>query len=157
MKTVWKLLLGVALASAMLLTACSGGSTGGNGGGAGGALSIEADGENLAFKPAALSAKAGSAVTVNFKNVSTAQQHNWVLVNGGDDVAGKVDEAAIAAGAPNYLPTGNADILASTDMLAAGGTGTASFTAPAAGTYTFMCTYPGHFAAGMKGTLTVTP
>ncbi|HEU5090712.1 MAG TPA: plastocyanin/azurin family copper-binding protein, partial [Roseiflexaceae bacterium] len=32
-----------------------------------------------------------------------------------------------------------------------------TFKAPAPGTYTFLCTYPGHYAAGMKGTLTVEP
>ena len=32
---------------------------------------------------------------------------------------------------------------------------TATFTAPAAGNYIFLCTFPGHYVAGMKGTLTV--
>jgi uncharacterized cupredoxin-like copper-binding protein len=40
-------------------------------------------------------------------------------------------------------------------MLAPGGKATITFTAPAAGTYTFLCTYPAHYAGGMKGTLTV--
>ena len=32
---------------------------------------------------------------------------------------------------------------------------TVTFTAPAAGTYTFLCTVPGHYDTGMSGTLTV--
>ena len=151
--TIRFLLTVVALVSALTLVAC-GGSSGG-GGANGGDISV--DGENLAFKPTTVSAKAGAATTINFKNPSTAQQHNWVLVQGGDDVAAKVDEAAVAAGAPDYVPADKANIVASSKMLQPGGSDTISFTAPAAGIYTFMCTYPGHFAAGMKGTLTVAP
>ena len=155
MKMVRLLLVSVSLVSALTLAACGGG--GGAAGGSGGPLAITPDGENLAYKPATLSAKAGAPVTVDFSNVSTAQQHNWVLVNGGDDVAGKVDEEATAAGAPDYIPADKANIIAASKILAPGGKETISFTAPAAGTYTFLCTYPGHYAAGMKGTLTVAP
>ncbi len=153
--TIHFLLTMVALVSALTLAACGG--TSSSGGTAGGPLTVEADGENLAFKPTALTAKAGAATTVTFKNISTAQQHNWVLVQGGEDVAAQVDEAGVAAGAPDYLAADKANVVAATKMLAAGGSETLNFTAPAAGTYTFMCTYPGHFAAGMKGTLTVAP
>jgi azurin len=94
-------------------------------------------------------------VTVNFNNGSTVNPHNWVLANGGDDVAARVDQAATTAGpSAGYLPTG-ADVIAGIRQLNPGESGTASFTAPAAGTYTYICTTPGHFAAGMKGTLTV--
>ncbi|MDZ4719898.1 MAG: plastocyanin/azurin family copper-binding protein [Roseiflexaceae bacterium] len=154
MKMVRLLLLAVSLVSALTLAACGGG---GGGATAGGPLAVSADGENLAYKPAALTAKAGAPVTVDFNNVSTAQQHNWVLVKGGDDVAGKVDEGAITAGAPDYIPADKADIVANSKILAPGGKETITFTAPAAGTYTYLCTYPGHYAAGMKGTLTVAP
>jgi uncharacterized cupredoxin-like copper-binding protein len=154
MKTVRLLLLAVSILSGLVLAAC-GGQTGGNTGGGSGTLSLEADGENLAYKPVTLSATAGSPVKVTFKNTSTAQQHNFVLVNGGDDVASTVDEEAVAAGPPDYVPAGSPNVLANTAMLAPGASGEASFTAPAAGTYTFICTYPGHYAAGMKGTLTV--
>jgi azurin len=94
-------------------------------------------------------------VKVTFKNGSAAQQHNWVLVKGGDDVAMKVDEAGVTAGAATgYIPQ-DPNIIANVKLLNANETGTAEFTAPAAGTYTFLCTFPGHFAAGMKGTFTV--
>jgi plastocyanin len=153
MKLVRSLLLALSLVSALALTACGGGAAPAPGGD--GKLTIEADGENLAYKPTTLSAKAGAPVTITFKNISTAQQHNLVVVNGGEDVATKVDEEAIAVGAPDYLPS-TPDVLAGTKMLAPGASGEISFTAPAAGTYVFLCTYPGHAAAGMKGTLTVT-
>ena len=133
-----------------VLAAC--GSTNPQTGGAS-ALDVGANGENLAFDKATLSASANQQVTVNFKNPSTANQHNWVLVKGGDDVASKVDEEATSASDTGYIPT-DPNILTSVKTLDPGGNGTASFTAPA-GTYTYICTIPGHYAAGMKGTLTV--
>jgi nitrite reductase (NO-forming) len=36
----------------------------------------------------------------------------------------------------------------------AGQTATGTFTIPRPGTYTFVCSVPGHAAAGMKGTIT---
>ncbi|GAB4112706.1 MAG: plastocyanin/azurin family copper-binding protein [Roseiflexaceae bacterium] len=156
MKMVRFLLLAVSLVSALTLAAC-GSTPAAPAGGEGGALTVTPDGENLAYKPAELKVKAGSSVSLAFNNSSTAQQHNIVIVTGGDDVAAKVDEEAIAAGAPDYIPADKASIVAATKMLAPGGSETVSFTAPAAGTYVFLCTYPGHYAAGMKGTLVVEP
>jgi uncharacterized cupredoxin-like copper-binding protein len=46
-------------------------------------------------------------------------------------------------------------MIAHTALLAPGGSETIEFTAPAAGSYTFVCTYPGHYGGGMKGVLTV--
>ena len=145
---------GVALASALALAACGGGD-GGTAAGGGANLNISTAGEALQFAPAALSATAGQPAKVTFKNGSAAQKHNWVLVKGGDDVAQKVDDAGAAAGeAAGYIPT-DPNIVSSVKLLNGAETGSASFTAPAAGTYTFLCTFPGHYVAGMKGTLTV--
>lgn len=145
---------GVALASALALAACGGSAAGGAAGGAAN-LNISTAGEALQFAPAALSATAGQQVQVTFKNGSSAQKHNWVLVKGGDDVAQKVDDAGATAGdAAGYIPT-DPNIVSSVKLLDGAATGNASFAAPAAGTYTFLCTFPGHYSAGMKGTLTV--
>lgn len=145
----------VALASALALAACGsgGGTTTGEGGGAN--LNISTAGEALQFAPAALNATAGQQAKLTFKNGSAAQKHNWVLVNGGDDVAQKIDDEGATAGeAAGYVPNDPA-VLGKTKLLNGGETDTATFTAPAAGTYTFLCTFPGHYVAGMKGTLTV--
>jgi azurin len=118
-------------------------------------LNISTPGESILYAPTALSATAGQQAKVTFKNGSAAQKHNWVLIKGGDDVAQKVDDAGAAAGeAAGYIPT-DPNIIASVKLLNGNETGTASFTAPAAGTYTFLCTFPGHYIAGMHGTLTV--
>ena len=147
-------LSGVALASALALAAC-GGSSGGAGPSGGSNLNISTAGEALQFAPAALNATAGQQVQVTFKNGSAAQKHNWVLVKGGDAEAQKVDDEGATAGeAAGYIPT-DPNIVASVKLLGGAETGTAEFAAPAAGTYTFLCTFPGHYVAGMKGTLTV--
>ena len=142
-------LAGVAVASALLLAAC-GGSSGGGGGG-GNTLDLTTNGEQLAYSPATLSGAANQQVTVNFKNGSASQKHNFVLVKGGDDVASKVDEAAAAAGGE---VTAGGDVVAATKLLDGNASGSAQFSLPA-GSYTYLCTFPGHYLAGMKGTLTV--
>ena len=148
-------LAAVALVSALALSACGGSSGGGGGDGGGANLNISTAGEALQFAPAALNATAGAQVKVTFKNGSAAQKHNWVLVKGGDDVAQKVDDAGSAAGeAAGYIPS-DPNVVSSVKLLNGGESGTATFAAPAAGTYTFLCTFPGHYTAGMKGTFTV--
>jgi azurin len=49
-----------------------------------------------------------------------------------------------------------ADVLASTALAGPGETVEVTFKVPAkAGAYPYLCTFPGHFAAGMKGEITV--
>ena len=142
----------VALASALALTACGGSSEPST---EGASLNVSTAGEALQFAPAALSATAAQQAKVTFKNGSAAQKHNWVLVKGGDAEAQKVDDAGAAAGeAAGYIPS-DPNIIASVKLLNGGESGSTSFTAPAAGSYIFLCTFPGHYVAGMKGTFTV--
>jgi plastocyanin len=137
----------------MTLAACGGDS--GTGGGSSTAQEIGAKGDDLAFDKAALAAPANTPFTVKFNNTSTVNMHNWILVKGGDDVAAKVDEAATTAGPDaGYLPT-TPDVIAGGKQLAAGANETINVAGIPAGTYTYICTTPGHYAAGMKGTLTV--
>jgi len=137
-------LLGLALVGAVILSACGGG--GGTGGGGGAALNVTAQ-DTLKFDPAALTAKAGTATNVTVKN-SGAQQHNWVLVKTED--ADRVDQEAAAKGGD---ATGISGVVAGGKLLAGGASETVSVNVPA-GSYTYLCTVPGHYQAGMKGTLT---
>jgi uncharacterized cupredoxin-like copper-binding protein len=147
------MVVSVMLLGALALAACGGSASSGA---ASGALEVGTDGENLAYNNVALTAKAGEKVSITFKNNSSAQSHNLIVVNGGDDVAATVDEAAAEAGdAAGYVPADAAMMVAHTALLAPGASETIEFTAPAAGTYTFVCTYPGHYGGGMKGVLTV--
>lgn len=147
-------MLAAALVAAFALAACGGGG-GGGGGGASTTVELGSAGENLAYDKPAFTVPAGQTITLTFKNNSTAQQHNIVIVKGGEDVAATVDEEAANAGPPDFLPADKANIIAATKMLAPGASETITFTAPAAGTYTFLCTYPAHYAGGMKGVMTV--
>jgi uncharacterized cupredoxin-like copper-binding protein len=137
-------ILSLALVGAVILSACGGG---GGGGGGASALSVTAQ-DTLKFEPATLSAKAGADTTVTLKNAG-AQQHNWVLASTAD-----ADKVATEAAAKAGDATGIAGVIAAGKLLAAGSNEDIKFTAPAAGTYTYLCTVPGHYQAGMKGTLT---
>lgn len=154
-KSLWTLMVGIIAAFA--IAACGGGGGGGGGGSASTTIEIASDGENLAYDKAAFTVPTGQTITLTFKNVSTAQQHNIVIVNGMEDVAAKVDEESINAGPPDFLPADRSDIIAATKMLGPGASETITFTAPAPGTYLFICTYPAHYAGGMKGVMTVSP
>lgn len=121
-------------------------------------LTVGCVGDQLAFDQSALRAPAGLPIELTFNNRSNHHQHNWVLVNGGDEAAMAVYEAALAAGLKNdWLPLDNAHILVHTPLIASGKSATVRFDAPTqAGDYAYLCTFPGHFLAGMKGTLTLT-
>jgi azurin len=94
-------------------------------------------------------------VTVDFTNNSAVQQHNWVLVNGGEAEAQAIADAGLTAGlASQYLPADKANVLANTEVLDGGESGEVTFTAPTAGSYLYICTVPGHYPL-MQGTLTV--
>lgn len=122
----------VLAAMALLLAAC---------GGDGGATALSFDGnDTFQFTPSSATAPAGGEVEVTLNNVG-ALEHSWTLVGSGVDVATVTDADALDG--------------ATTGTVAAGETGTVTFTAPAAGSYQFVCTVPGHAAAGMVGTLTV--
>ena len=107
------------------------------------ALEVGVNGEALEFDVDSLSVPAGAAIFLRFDNSSIVYQHNWVLVTMGtkDDVS-----TAAAEAGPEYdwLPPDDPRVLAATGLLDAGVTGSVSFTAPAAGVYEYVCTFPGH-------------
>jgi len=123
------------LAVAWLLIACTTASTPT-------AVVFDVAARDVAFEPTALSVPAGAAVTVNLTNKGMLQ-HDWVVVPATIDPA-----TATVADAANQADSG---------MVTGGQNTTVTFTAPAAGDYHFLCTVPGHAAAGMVGTFTVTP
>ncbi|MEI8307261.1 MAG: plastocyanin/azurin family copper-binding protein [Chloroflexales bacterium] len=144
----------VVLALFLMISACGGGGsptlTAGSS-----TLGIGSDGDSLNFKPNALTVSAGQQVTITVKDNSSSLQHNWVLINGDVNVARKVATAGLTAGADKgYLISDPATIIAHSPLLSAGQTADVTFTAPAAGTYIFICTVPAHFPQ-MQGVLTV--
>lgn len=109
----------------------------------GGPLSIDVLGDALTFTEESFDVNAGDAVTLNFVNSSATNQHNWVLVR--DGTKDLVATNGTAAGPVNgWLDPADADVLAATALLDPGASEELVFTAPAAGVYQFVCTFPGH-------------
>jgi azurin len=122
---------------------------------------VEIEGNDMMkFSVTSITARPGEQLTVRLKVVGKmpkmAMAHNFVLLRAGADATTFANAAAMA-GATAYIPAARkGDVLASTAVAGAGETVEVTFKAPAtAGTYTFLCSFPGHFAAGMRGTLVV--
>ncbi len=121
-------------------------------------LTIGTQGNQLLFDTASLRAQSGNQIKLTLKNNSTNFEHNWVLVDGGTNVAEQVYKRALATGEQaGFLPDDMDAVVTYTEMVAAGQQETILFTAPTIpGSYTFLCTFPGHYLAGMTGTLLIT-
>ena len=120
-------------------------------------LNIGTVGDTMAYDTTAFTVKTGQTVHVVLTNHATSavMKHNWVLVKPGTEA--KVATAGMTAGeAAGYVQAGDADVLAHTPLSQPGSQVETTFTAPAAGTYPYICTFPGHYST-MHGTLTVTP
>ncbi len=107
------------------------------------------------------SVSAGEQVELEFKNIGKmpkiAMGHNLVLLKKGvSAIAFGQKVLGMGASATNPLPEASmSDVLAATELLGPDESDTISFTAPSeAGTYDYLCTFPGHFAM-MRGTMTV--
>ena len=114
----------------------------------------------MKYSVTTITAKPGEKLTVKLTGQGAipkvAMAHNFVLL------ALKTDATAFATAAANaratdFVPADKkADVIAHTGLAGAGETVEVTFKAPAsAGAYPYLCTFPGHFQAGMKGTLTV--
>lgn len=117
-------------------------------------IELGSRGEEMSYDKASFEVPAGARVTLRFTNRSAALPHNWVLTKPGaaDDVAA----AGQAAGeANNYLAKTDSRVLASMPLVKPKQTGEIVFVAPTqAGTYPYICTFPGHVAQ-MRGNMIV--
>ena len=78
-----------------------------------------------------------------------AMGHNFVLLKQGADVVDFAQQAATAA-ANEYIPEGTDAVIVNTEMIGGGEQTTIEFTAPEAGTYDYICSFPGHYVQ-MRG------
>jgi azurin len=115
--------------------------------------------EDMKYSVPTITAKPGEQIRVRLTAKGSmpkiAMAHNFVLLN---KTAKVTDFVTAAMGArPDFIPADKkADIIAHTELAGAGETVEVTFKVPAAaGDYTYLCSFPGHFQAGMKGTLTV--
>lgn len=117
--------------------------------------------EQMKFDVTTITAAPGEEIKVVLKNSGTmpklAMGHNWVLLKKGTDANAFTTAAVSAGAATEYIPADQkAAILANTKLIGGGESAEVVFKAPAdKGDYTFVCSFPSHFALGMKGTLTV--
>jgi azurin len=121
----------------------------GGGGGGGPTIDVAAT-PSTAYQQTELQAPANQAFTVSFTNPA-ALPHNWVLAQ-----PGKEQAVAQAADPQGNVPAGTEGVIAAGAIIT-NKTEPIPVEALAAGTYTYLCTFPGHYLAGMKGTLTVGP
>lgn len=86
----------------------------------------------------------------------TQMSHNWILLQPDVDPEAFAKEA-ITAKARNYIPENSSeDIIARTSLANEGQTVEVTFTVPEeTGEYDYICSFPGHFSAGMSGKLIV--
>jgi azurin len=126
-----------------------------------GARTIEIVGsDDMKYDKVAIAAKPGEQIRIRLTAKGAmpkvAMAHNVVVLKLGTDAAAFVN-AGITARATDYIaPANKASVIAATPLAGNGETVEITFKVPTApGAYPFVCTFPGHFAAGMKGTLTV--
>lgn len=122
-------------------------------------IEIEAT-DAMKYSVTQIQAKPGETVTVSLKILGKmpkgAMDHNFVLLKEGVDPTKFANEAMMAA-ATGYIPAARkGDVIAASPLGFGGQTVEVTFKAPTkAGAYTYLCSFPGHFLAGMRGTLTV--
>ena len=148
-------------ASGALLVACGGGTPEPTKAPAAGPVSLEVESSAQAgefkFNKAELEAPAGSKITVKFSNktdAAAAVGHNWILAKAGQEDS-IVTNGTGAGEAGGWMKADDPGIIAHTKLIKGGESDSVTFDAPAPGSYTYMCSFPGHYAGGMKGKLTI--
>ena len=105
-------------------------------------------------------AKPGEKLKIVLHNHSklpaNSMSHDWVLLKQGVNPQ-KVANKSAQAKNNNYIaPSVENEIIAHTGLVSGGHSDSVTFTVPQkSGKYVYMCTFPGHYMAGMKGTLVV--
>lgn len=107
-------------------------------------INIAAEGNRILFDTDTITVSTGKEVTLTMSSVAITNAHNWVLIAAGAD---KTDVAAagLKAGQDNdFVEPGDTRVIAHTASIFGGDSSQVTFTTPAPGTYTFVCTVPGH-------------
>lgn len=123
-----------------------------------GIVTGDASGQNFLLE--AIEATPGEEIQLTLNTVSnlppTAMSHNFALLEMGTD-ADAFARASITARDNEYIaPDMEGQVIVHTAMLGNGESDTITFTVPEEpGEYVFICTFPGHYAGGMVGTLIV--
>ena len=113
--------------------------------------------DQMRFNLSEITVQQGQIVVLTLKHVGklpkAAMGHNWVLLEPDTDLA-SFAMSAMKAKDNEYVPADAPEVVVNTILLGGGEETTIEFEAPAPGTYSFICSFPGHYAL-MQGTFTV--
>jgi len=116
--------------------------------------------DQMQYSTKAFEVTEGQKVVLSFKHIgqlpAIAMGHNVVILQPGTEIPAFSAKCAPAKDTA-YIPQdeeSKKQMVAYTKMLGGGESDEITFTAPAAGEYPFICTFPGHFAI-MQGVMTV--
>jgi len=112
--------------------------------------------DTMKYDVTTIQAKPGETLHIVLKNVGSmpkiAMAHNVVILKPGTDPAAFTSAGMTNRDTEFIAPAQKANVLAATPLAGAGETVDLTFKVPAKpGSYEFVCTFPGHFAAGMHG------
>ncbi|SMO47532.1 plastocyanin/azurin family copper-binding protein [Fodinibius sediminis] len=116
--------------------------------------------DHMKFDVTSIDAAPGEEIRIVLTTESNlpkmAMAHNVVVLDDETDIQ-KFVSASAKARDNQYIADGFEDqIIAATDLAGGGETVEVTFTAPEEpGTYEYICSFPGHYASGMKGVLNV--
>lgn len=107
-----------------------------------------------------IAATPGEELKVKLENVSSlpanAMSHNFAVLELGTDAQAFANASAKAKDNEYIAPDMEDRVIATTEMLGGDETDTVSLSVPdQEGRYDYVCSFPGHFSAGMKGKLIV--
>jgi azurin len=115
--------------------------------------------DTVKFDKTEITATPGETLRIVLKSIGKmpkmAMGHNFVLLKPSVDLA-EFNKAAFSEGANEFIPPAmKAGVIANTVLVGPGESVETTFKVPAAGRYPYICSFPGHFALGMRGTLIV--
>ncbi len=116
--------------------------------------------DDMKYSITTITAKRGETLRIRLISKGTipkvAMAHNVVVLKLGTDVLKLLKDGAPHRGT-DFIPPAMVDaVIAKTPFAGPGETVEVTFTVPAKpGQYPFLCTFAGHYQAGMKGTLIV--
>ncbi len=115
--------------------------------------------DQMKFNLATIEAKAGEKLQVVLANIGQLPKevmgHNWVLLKAGTDALAFATASAVARDNDYIAPALKEQVIVATPIIGPRKNAEVEFTVPAAGEYVYLCTFPAHFAIGMKGMLVV--
>jgi len=126
-----------------------------------GVTTVRIDGnDRMQFTLTEFTVKSGDTVRIIFNNTGqmpvTAMGHNVVVLKKGVDSNAYAGKAALARDT-GFIPASEADsVIAHTKLLGPDQSDTIEFIAPEPGNYDYLCSFPAHCFAGMRGVMTVT-